>query len=152
MFVFLGQSYSVVVGALFFLGGLKIVVGILLRLVHIYRQKGMGWWMLTAVWATAFTVIGLPWKIAKSAYQTVMDDNELIELEEMDPEQQVLFLHGQVKKLVKAQEVGLQYNERMSNLIEGMAGNSGPYQALAIEVQRQMRDMNTMDTIKLPKI
>ena len=142
MFAFIGQSYSIVVGALFFLGGLKIVVGILLRLIHIYRQKGAGWWMLTAVWATAFTVIGLPWKIAKNAYQTVMDDNELMELEDLDPEQQVLFLHGQVRKLVKAQEAGLRYNERMTNLIEGMASNSGPYQALAIEVQKQMKDLD----------
>lgn len=146
MFNFIGQSYTVVVGILFFLGGLKIVIGILLRLFHLYRQKGFGWWMLTALWATAFTVIGLPWKIAKQAYETVKTDNELYELGDLQPEEQVMVLHKQIRGLVKAQEAGLLHNQRMCQFISEIAKTTGPYQSLAIAVNNEIQDLiNTPD-------
>ena len=138
MFSFIGSSYTIVVGVLFLAGGVKILVGIFLRLVHLHRRKGCGLWLITALWDTAFMVIGIPWKVVKSAYDMVMDGSEFIELDELDSDQQVLFLHEQIKKLVKAQEAGVRHNERMAKFVNDMAKTAGPYQSLALEVRNEL--------------
>ena len=61
-------------GFLFILALVKLALGIVLRVYVLYRRKGFGLWMITAFWATAFTLFGMPWRVARDVYKGVTDE------------------------------------------------------------------------------
>ena len=46
---------------------LKLIIGGVLRVYTIYRERGMGWWVVGALWGTAFTILRTPFTIAQAA-------------------------------------------------------------------------------------
>ena len=46
---------------------LKVVIGSLLRGYMLYKVRGIGWWMLAALWHTAFVALTAPMEIVREA-------------------------------------------------------------------------------------
>jgi hypothetical protein len=67
MFFFLGATYTYIMGALMAAVIVKLIVGSCIRAWILYSERGFGWWMIGAVWHTAFLVIRAPMELAKEA-------------------------------------------------------------------------------------
>lgn len=74
MFWLLGSTYNVVVGTILFAGIVKGVLGVVLRIISMYRQKGCGWWLVAAVWSTTYHLLALPWKVVDLAARALEGD------------------------------------------------------------------------------
>lgn len=74
-----GTAYyvSVVVAVCFFT---KLVCGILLREITMYRERGCGWWLLGALWMSAFQILLIPKRLVVSALDEA--DDQLAQSEE----------------------------------------------------------------------
>lgn len=146
-FAFVGKSYTIIVGFLFILAVCKLALGIVLRVYVLWRRKGFGVWMFTAFWATAFTLFGMPWKVAKDVYKGVTDEVDHV-LENQDQVGDGLLmktlppgygeLKTQMRGLLEAQEASQRVmrsrDQAIRLLIEGTASTDGPQRALAREV------------------
>ena len=67
MFFLLGTTYTYLMGALMAAVIAKLIVGSCVRAWILYSERGLGWWMIGAVWHTAFLVIRAPIELAKEA-------------------------------------------------------------------------------------
>ncbi len=56
-----------VTGFILFISLIKLVVGAFLRAYIIYRARGLGWWIVGAMWGTVFTILRTPFTIAQAA-------------------------------------------------------------------------------------
>lgn len=75
MFRWFGTAFVDLVGILFICGILKIIAGALVRAYMITKQRGVGVWMLAAVWHTAFLVAMMPVVTIKKVYQEVVQQD-----------------------------------------------------------------------------
>ena len=71
LFRLFGTTWAYVVGMLVVLAIFKVVAGCLVRAYILYRERGAGWWMLAAIWHTAFLVIRVPWVTVQEAMEQV---------------------------------------------------------------------------------
>ena len=140
LFALLGQSYNIVIGILFCLGVLKLLIGCGLRIGVLYKRKGFGVWLLTACWSTLFTLFGLPWKVAKTTYNSTMADLEHA-MQDLEPKTYAQ-LSKHLRGIVKAQEAqhnaNLHRDETIRALVSGIAKHKGPFQAVAVKVLEDM--------------
>ena len=60
-FSIIRESWSVVTRILVVIAIFKIILGMILRAVATYRQRGCGWWLLASLFHTAFLTLA-PWK------------------------------------------------------------------------------------------
>ena len=56
-----------VTGFLLAIALFKLVVGSALRVYIIYRQRGLGWWVVGALWGTLFNILRMPFTIVQAA-------------------------------------------------------------------------------------
>ena len=153
LFALLGQSYSIIVGAIFLLGVLKLIIGCGLRIGVLYQKKGFGIWLLTAVWSTLFTLWGLPWKIAKKTYSETMGglDHALQNLEPKTYAQLTKHIHGIVKVQEAQRNANLHRDAAIRALVSGIAGQEGPFRAVAVKVladiERPLDQSEALETV-----
>ena len=140
IFTWIGQWYTILIGILFCLGCVKLITGIVLRLSVLYKRKGFGPWLFTALWSTLFHLWGLPWKVVKSTYKGTMGDFDkaLKDLEPATYEQ----LQKHVAGLVKAQEAqysaNLHRDSTIQALVNGIAQQDGPFRDVANRILADM--------------
>ena len=72
---FFGRSWIYVSGVFLFLAILKALLGVLMRTCVLYRRRGLGPWILWAVWETAFLVIYTPWRVVKATVKEATGAN-----------------------------------------------------------------------------
>ncbi len=68
-----------VTGFIIFISIVKLIVGAILRAYLIYRERGIGWWMVGALWGTVFTILRTPFTIAQAAVDAAvapLDDHQ----------------------------------------------------------------------------
>lgn len=70
---YLGYWWIQLLGFMVLIGLLKLVVNIVLRMVILIRHRGCGWWILTALWGTAFQAVMLPVNIVAQAVREAQD-------------------------------------------------------------------------------
>jgi hypothetical protein len=54
LYRFLGPIAVTVIRALFVIGIVKTILDVIIRIVLLYKVRGPGWWLLTAVWPSHF--------------------------------------------------------------------------------------------------
>ena len=91
MYYFLGSAWPVVCGCFIAVSITKILAGTIWRMLTIYQLRGMGIWVLYAVWATAFAIFKTPLEVAHTAY------NHMVSPVRIDS---YLQPHGQVQRAV----------------------------------------------------
>ena len=104
LFDWFGSYYTIIVGALFLGAIVKLLLGVGLRVYFMYRKKGFGIWLFTALWHTAFLVIGMPWKIAKGVYDGAVDEVDKVKDEPTQEPGSYEHLAQRLKKVVAIQE------------------------------------------------
>lgn len=109
MMAFFGKYYNIIVGALFLLAVGKLLFGVALRTYVLYRKKGCGLWLFTAVWHTSFLLFGMPWRVAKKVYDGAM--------EEVDKAQQENLVPGDYEHLSRAVQGLTEGLERQQGLL-----------------------------------
>ena len=68
-----GSAWTYIWGTLVGLGLFKLILGCIIRGALVYKRKGCGWWMLTAVWSTAFMAFAYPIKIVREAVNALIE-------------------------------------------------------------------------------
>ena len=125
MFAWMGRYYTVVIGALFFGAILKLVVGVGLRFYFMYRKKGCGIWLITALWHTAFLVFGMPWKLAKGVYTEAIQEVDKANLEVLAEPGQYNQVSEALKKVAviqdQQQDMIYQREEKLNNLLRAIS-------------------------------
>lgn len=58
-----GKYYSYFTGTLITIGLLKLILGAIIRIVILYQRRGLGWWMILALWHMAFLMVEMPWRM-----------------------------------------------------------------------------------------
>lgn len=72
-FYYFGKAWHYLTGFFLFVVILKVIIGSCLRMWVLYMERGVGWWMIAAVWHTAFLMIRVPAQIIKRTVDTLMD-------------------------------------------------------------------------------
>ena len=66
---FLGSFFLNALGTIVLFGMVSTVLSALIRGIVLYRQRGCGWWLLGALWGTAFAVIQLPIEAVRNTWR-----------------------------------------------------------------------------------
>lgn len=69
---FFGNAWHYLVGILLIFGILKIIGGTIIRSYVLYKQRGCGWWQLSGLWNTAFTIVMYPIQIVSNAVEELV--------------------------------------------------------------------------------
>ncbi len=85
-----GNYWIYIWGFLVGIGLFKVFAGCLIRSFLIYRRKGCGWWMLSALWSTAFLFFAYPIQIIRRAVSALIEPIQNLPGEEDDMEKQAL--------------------------------------------------------------
>ena len=126
MFAFFGRYYTIIVGMLFALAVGKLVFGVLLRTYVLYRKRGCGLWLVTALWHTSFLLLGMPWKVARKVYDGAMEEVDKAQAEGLEPcsyEHLDRAVRGLADGLEKQQGLIYSREDRLENLLRAIANS-----------------------------
>ena len=101
-FYWFGDGWNYFTGFCMVIVICKVILGNILRAALLYRQRGCGWWMLAAIWHTAFTIVTTPLVIIKKTTEALMTPNEAMpEQQPLDPNRESMPTHTQLRRRVQ---------------------------------------------------
>ena len=68
-FSWFGAFWNIFIGVCFALTMTKMLLGMLMRMIVMYRMEGCGLWVIVAAWESLFSVFGLPVRTARLIFQ-----------------------------------------------------------------------------------
>ncbi len=85
---FSGEWWIYIWGFLVIVGLLKVIAGCVIRAAILYRKRGCGWWMLSAIWSTTFMAAAYPIQLIRRAVSAILEPLQQLPGEdpEKDPE------------------------------------------------------------------
>ena len=151
MFAWIGRYYTVVIGALFFGAVLKLIVGVGLRFYFMYRKKGCGIWLITALWHTAFLVFGMPWKLAKGVYTEAIIEVDKANVEVLAEPGQYNEVNEALKKvaIIQNQQQDMIYKreEKLNNLLIAVSNSDHNLAGYAASVLAENGSVNNRGNV-----
>ncbi len=69
-----GDGWTKLAAFLLCAGIIKIIIGTAIRTWILFKQRGVGWWMLSAIWHTLFSFVAYPIQVIDSAARAARDD------------------------------------------------------------------------------
>ena len=70
-FSWVGNAWMTLCGIAVVTAILKTLIGCIARVIVLYRDRGLGWWLITALFSTAFQIFRLPYSIWESSVEKV---------------------------------------------------------------------------------
>ncbi len=103
-----GDAWHWVSGAILMVGTFKIIIGSMYRALMMYRKRGCGWWMFSAIWATGFMIIMYPIELVAQAIDAVQNPPDPLpgeheEARELNRRNEYEDLEAQLAEMRKAQ-------------------------------------------------
>ncbi len=106
-----GVAWHWISGAILLLGTVKIIIGSMYRGLMMYRKRGCGWWMVSAIWATGFMIIMYPIELVAKAIDAVQSPPDPLPGEHEEAKEMIALnrkneyedLEAQLSELRKAQ-------------------------------------------------
>lgn len=128
---FFGDLWKYLFTASVFIGMAKMLLNVVIRAARIYKLKGCGWWILSAVWGTLFLIVAYPFQILKQAVHKLEEGFEEIpgvaegtETAAPETEREVSNFHDlnqQLAHLRRMQDAIMEHYDRMMIDPQGVA-------------------------------
>ena len=102
----------------------KLIFGVVLWTYVLYRKRGCGLWLLTALWHTSFLLLGMLWNVARKVYDGALEEVDKAQAEGLEPcsyEHRDREVRGLADGLEKQQRLLYNREDRLENLIKALA-------------------------------